>query len=279
MTIQTTGDPFLTVSSVNLQRFMVIRTELQNFLRTFGIKRFKAVGTTNKAPIMGDIDLAVEGDVTRDELYDRLSALLGSNFVKRSGSAMVSFVYVCRGVSKMPPLNYQVDLFVGNIRFVDWARAAPSSRMGRGYIKGVFRNMMLNAILRVQSKQMFSTTELDRTRLVLDFDTGLYLVKQTKKGKTCQLKNWLTIEKTLVSNDPDEIVMIIFGNDKLARYVRSFEELIPRMKNSPRTKDIVDETYKEFMNDVLEIEHDSKVFSGHRDDVLEIIEDAMYALG
>lgn len=261
-------NPFETTKVVNLGRFIKMRQELQVFLRQFGIKRFKGVGTTNKAMIMNDIDLAVESDLNRDQMYDLIVQKMGKDYVKKSGSAMISLVYQ----------EYHVDLFVGNIRYIDWARCAPSNRQGRGFIKGIFRNLMLNAVLRVISSKMFETNEFDRKRYVLDFDEGLYLVQQTKRGKTITLKEWKTTNKEFVSNVPDDIVKLIFNDSKKARYIRSFEELMSHLRKASGTKDHVQEICSTFMEDVLKLDPESKAFSGHRDEVLELIEEVMYEM-
>jgi len=265
------GRVFPTSMPVSLGQYAkFIRTELYEFLRKYDLDNFHGIGSTGKAPTMQDVDLACESELTRNEVYDKLVQDLGTEKVKKVGSIGLSLLYND---------EIQVDVFIGDIRYLRWSRASCSYRNGYGLLKGAFRNMLLNSTLRVQSSKEFKSEDpLLRTRRTLDFDTGFYLVKQTKHGKTVELKDWKTTDREFITNVPDDIVYAILGNDGWqwkSRYVRSVEELVPLLKRSIKTRDYAQEIFEEFMKDVNSLDRSVKMFGKQPDLVLDLLQNVI----
>lgn len=241
----------------------VVRPALYKTLRDVcKITHVKGIGSTGKASLMSDVDLVIETPLTRDQVHDALKESYGDN-IKKFGHSMVTFLYEDR---------VQVDLIVGNTKYISWARAGASYRPAKRLVKGAIRNFLLNATLRVLSAKEFGDDGVNRTRYTLDFDRGLFLVKQTKQGKTGPLKDWSSIERTLIATDPDEIVRMIFGQPKLlAYYNMTFFEIVERVRDSSRTKEHAVEIYEAFLNDLSTIDPSSKAFGKHHDAVMTLI--------
>lgn len=261
------GRMFPESQPISVGTFIHVRPALYKILKKFQLRNFKGVGSTNRAPLMGDIDLVAESDLKRDDVFDLMLTQLGEGNVKKSGSSMICFMFE----------GTQVDLIIGDRKYVDWARAGCSYKNGRGLLKGAFRNLLFNATLRVLSTKMFPSSDpLERERYTLDFDTGMYFVKQTKKGVKGELKDWKTVERKLFSRVPNKIVRFIFDEPTWqARYVRSFEELVPLIKKSKRTKEHAKEIFEEFLKDVNSIDKSVKMFGRYPDLVMDLIHDVI----
>lgn len=97
---------------------------------------------------------------------------------------------------------------------------------------------MLNVINRFDAEKTFpgqAQAELDRTRYSVDLDKGLFKVLQTKRGKNPKkpLSDWKTVERELISDDPDVLAQVMFGKGTKARDIRTFEGLVAGLRKGP----------------------------------------------
>lgn len=218
-------------------------------------KDFIPVGSTGKkAPgdSSGDIDMAISikalqkshGPKTEIELIKILKA--GSSRISKEvvqAGQLVTFAYpIDNKDGKQENEFVQVDLFLtDSLEYSSWAYFSPSYK--ESDLKGVYRNVLIGQILKVITSEIISDTE--QTKMVIDFKVGLIKNYQTIMGKTGRLKGWKTINKDFVSNKPDEIAKIIFGDEKAtARDTYTVESVLNYFKKS-RYKNKLSEVLKE----------------------------------
>lgn len=218
-------------------------------------KDFIPVGSTGKkAPgdSSGDIDMAISikalqkshGPKTEIELIKILKA--GSSRISKEvvqAGQLVTFAYpIDNKDGKQENEFVQVDLFLtDSLEYSSWAYFSPSYK--ESDLKGVYRNVLIGQILKVITSEIISDTE--QTKMVIDFKVGLIKNYQTIMGKTGRLKGWKTINKDFISNKPDEIAKIIFGDEKAtARDTYTVESVLNYFKKS-RYKNKLSEVLKE----------------------------------
>lgn len=221
------GSLFPDVGPVSLHEWRSMTGSLYSRLFKAGATNVVPVGSTGLDGTMGDIDLAVECPAGRDGL---MAALRGDFEVRKTGNDLVAIRYPVGGNRWV-----QIDLMVGDIRFLRWARAG-STDAG---IKNSCRAVLLNVILRFLSESIDTTSygeemNWSRKRYLLDFGSGLYIANQTRRGKTGMLKQWKTLDRRLVTSDPHEIVEIMFGREFNEMDTRSFSGVIDALKRSPK---------------------------------------------
>ena len=276
------GKTFSDTSPVSLDALEATWPMLKDDLHVMGVTDIQPVGTTFKKPVMGDIDLAVKYAAGKDELMSAASGLLGHDSVKKSGGDVVSIRYPVndkrgRGTGEF----MQVDLMVGDPRFISWGRFGPSPIKGHedySPVKGLVRNILFAVINRYAAERVFpgKTTKLDRVKYAIDFDKGLFKVTQTLRNKTPDkppLKNWRTVSSELVSNDPDEIVKLMFGSDVTPADVRTFEGTVKALRESPTLGDIAEEILETF---AVEMREKANLLGANAEEQLAHIEDVVF---
>lgn len=202
------GNAFRDTSPISLEELENIWSTLKNDLSLVGLCDIAPIGSTWKKAIMGDIDLAASYESELSTLMTALKAVFGETNVRRSGGRLVSVRYPIVQTGR----SVQVDVMVGNPKYLSWSRFGPATLSGVAHyspVKGVVRNLFLNTWLRETSSHY---CDLKRSRMTLDFDVGLLFVEQTKSGVDGNvLKDWKTIESRFITDDPDRIVRTIFG--------------------------------------------------------------------
>jgi hypothetical protein len=177
------GKAFDKARPIKIDDYGETLSSLRHDLEDLGASRIEPIGSTGKKQLMGDIDVAVEFDGGAAELFDLASAVFGSENVKKVGGNVVSVLYPVHSTRQ----HVQVDLMVGDVGYLSWARAGSSTTKGHpdySAVKGVVRNLLLNTISRFVSERVFTgkTTQLDRTRYAIDFDRGLFkIVQRTRR--------------------------------------------------------------------------------------------------
>jgi hypothetical protein len=189
----------------------------------------------------GDIDIAVQTDDI--EAVKRAIETLGSAGQHRQmpGISVYSFA------AKHPEGLVQVDLMpVASIKLAAWAFYSAESDMLAG-LKGSHRNELLFSLAKHVAMEYMSVdgiVDAQRTRYQLSLNKGLFKVKQSKVGKKgIAVKNYTTIERTLLSIEPDEICELLFGYKVPASQVLSFADAWRALNDSRFTlkkKEIID---------------------------------------
>lgn len=225
------GRAFTNVQPITLDDYSKLLPVLGVELITYGAKRIIPIGSTGKAPVMGDIDLAIEYPSGRDALYEFFTRLYGDDCAHRHGSRQLSIRYpvLVRSDIQIAQQYVQLDLVIcaiGDTAWAEWSHHSPGSSSP---VKGVIRNLLLNTILREK------TTSYDgdnRKRLLIDWDVGLFEAMQEKRFienapfKTRFEPHWHTIQKTFVTDDPTKLINIVFGVGYGAKDALTFENVV-----------------------------------------------------
>lgn len=200
------GHLFTDTSTLTGREWKAIHNDIAELVLKTGANEVVPVGSAATAgddTVMGDIDLAVQHPGGRAVL---IAALQKRFDIKVTGKDLASVRY---------PLDahrwVQLDLMVGNPKFLQWSRAGASPE--HPDIKGSARALLLNAITRLYAElYLFEGSNVyDRERYVLDFGSGYYLVNQTRLGKKGNvLKSWKTVKSKFVTDSPTEIVDHLF---------------------------------------------------------------------
>jgi hypothetical protein len=249
------GHAFSDVKPVTLEDFEEVWPQLRSDVEAMGATDVEHVGSTGKKPVMGDIDLAIKFDGNFDDLFHAAKTYFGDKNVMKVGGSVVSIRY---GIDDEP---FQVDLMMGNPTYLRWSRFGTSTTQGHpdySPVKGVVRNVLLNAINRETASMTFpgKQSELERVRYSIDFDRGLFKVIQTKRGKDPDekpLKNWKTVNRTFVSDDPDVIVGMMFGDNVVADDVRTFEGLVAALRGSRQLRQVAPMILNNFTQEIRDL--------------------------
>ena len=252
------GHAFANVKPIALEDFKATWPHIKDDLKTLGCTKVEFVGTTGKKPVMGDVDLAAEFPGERDELFSMAQDMFGAGNAEKVGGNIVTISYPvhAQGGGQTGD-RVQVDVMLGKASYMAWSRFGTSPVQGHADyspVKGVVRNVLLNVINRYAAEVQFpgKQTELDRTRYTVDFDRGLFKVTQTKKGKDPRkpLKDWKTVDRELISDDPDTIAKVMFGKGVSAHDIRTFEGLVDALRKAPQLKAKASEILAEFAGEM-----------------------------
>ncbi len=252
------GHAFDDVGPISLADFKLTWPNIKRDLQSLGCTSIEQIGSTGKKSVMGDIDLAASYDGSRDELLSAASKKFGSDAAQKVGANIVTIRYPVTGEGGG---NVQVDVMLGDPKYLAWSRFGTSNIVSHpdySPLKGMARNVLLNIVNRFASEMLFpgKQTELDRVRYSVDFDSGLYKVTQTKrnaKNPSKSYKDWKTVDRELVSSDPDDIAAVMFGNDCRASDLRRTEDVVRALRLSPTLKGAADKILAAFSEEMPDI--------------------------
>jgi hypothetical protein len=245
-------DLFDDLKPITLERLNEVWPQLKCDLTAIGFTDLEFVGSTGKKPVMGDVDVAARFEGTTDEAYVKTAQYFTPICVRRVGGNILS-IYAWRG----HPDPFQVDVMMGDPAYLRWARWGSSQDPNHpdfSPVKSAARNLLLNVITRFISEAQWPMESLlDRARMSIDFDNGLYEVTQTKRGKDGRaLKNWKTTYRYFVSNNPNTIVQRLFGKQATAEGTRTFEGVVAALRQS-RWKKLAPQIMQAFASEVRDL--------------------------
>lgn len=239
------GHAFDNISPVTIQEFLLCNLHIVEKLKASGITRWQYVGTTGKKPVMGDIDIAVEFNGTRDELMKNLTQIgIDHKNMRKFGSNMVSINW---DLYDNDTKRIQVDVMIGDIHYLSWSRYADPTLA----ICASARNLLLSSWNRFNSIGTNKLTE----QFVLDWERGLMKARRTKLGKDgCELKAWKTIESTFVASNANIISQTLFGNwpngyPVSAADTMTFESVVNTL-SATRDYTIVEQFFRSFLKEL-----------------------------
>lgn len=270
------GLAFAEAGPITLEELEATWPSIEDDLETLGVTNIHPVGTTWKKSVMGDVDLAGEYEGGRDELFGMAGDMFGADKVAKVGHNIIAISYPVHGGEK----SVQVDLMLGDPDYLSWARYGPSPDPEHeefSVAKGALRNLLLNIILRFAAKEDFADeqSETDRTKYVVDFDKGLFLVRQTRIGKSGRVtKGWRTTDREFITGNPDEVVAVIFGEESGlgAADILRLEDLVQALRRSPELGHLADNIMGAFVREVGEIaQRDTKMLGPDPEGTLRIL--------
>ena len=214
-----------------------------------------------KAPdqLSGDIDIAVEADVTAVKKAVEELALDG-RFRHMPGLNVYSYAKLHGSKTA------QVDIIpTTNIKLAKWAYHNDPVDLKLG-LKGSHRNELLFAIAKyaeyVSKKKDANGVDSARERLVFDLSRGLYRFTQDRAGKKGLKKSFETRDKVLLTSDPDKICQRLLGVPAAA--AMTFHEVLKVMlsktfKHKAKLKQIIDRAIEGLEQKKLAVPHELRV--------------------
>lgn len=201
----------------------------------------------------GDIDLAVPSDIDTDTIL-KAGKDLGYNVRNMSGINVVSIAWpIVNTDGKQEDQFVQLDIMpVNSLEWAEWAYFSPSYKESQ--YKGLFRNEIMYAVAKYAELNIIDQTDdglaVAWERLFFDLNKGLMKGTQSRVGsKGSLLKNAKTTSKEVVSNNPDEIAKILFGDSFSSKDLMTWEDTLkavtsPKFKYKDKLKDILVMTSK-----------------------------------
>lgn len=208
--------------------------------------KVKLIGSAGKKPddsdLSGDLDVAVECDP--ETVKSALSELAGDNQSREmQGINVYSFGYSIK--NKV----VQVDLMpVENIKFAEWSYQANSADLEQG-LKGAQRNELFFAVAKFMPQEIMSSDAdgpIEYKRFFYDLSKGLMEGIKTRKGKKKLSKNFSTVEKKIISNDPAKIAKMMFGKYADPEMLSTFEGTLSAIQHA-------DFQYHEHVREILDL--------------------------
>lgn len=247
------GGSFDDIQPISLEDFKHVWPVLEADLEMLGLTDIEPVGTTGKKQLMGDVDVAGRFEGGAPALFDAAERVFGKGNVKKGGGSVVSIRY------EMDVPAFQVDVMVGDPKYLRWSRYGPSPTQGHPEFspaKGMFRNLLFNIITRFAAGKNFpgaQQSETERTRYTVDWDRGLWKVVQSKhnvRDPSTPLKGWKDVKRDLVTDDPDKLVQYIFGKGHKAEGLRKLEDVVAAIKKSPELRDVKADIFGAFIEEL-----------------------------
>ena len=208
----------------------------------------KLLGSAGKKPndddVSGDIDLAVQAEAESVEKVLKDLAYDGKTYKAMKGINVYSFAYDLGGKT------VQVDLMpVANVRYAEWASQANELDLKDG-LKGSHRNELYFAIAKHVDPQIIKR-DVDGSTLIIkryfyDLQKGLMLGTQTREGKKKSGKNFKTVDKKVLTDDPIKVTQFLFGDQATPDQVASFKGTLAAIE-SPKFP------HKAFRNEIIEM--------------------------
>ena len=217
----------------------------EKFLPKLGLSAdgadFCALGSFGKKAdeqTSGDIDIAVSVDVIATK--NNVSVEEVEQFIVdtcESEKLVYTYGKGIHVISISWPIpdteNYgQVDIMpTTSMDFSKWMYYAPDLRVAESKYKGLYRNQLIMAILKFADQKVLSKTEqnevIEYERYALRLNSGLARTRRSfmgKKGGLIKTEHALKEFEKQVTNVPDEIVSIAFGDGVTAKHVMTFEQ-------------------------------------------------------
>lgn len=217
----------------------------KKFLPKLGLSEdgvdFCALGSFGKKAdeqTSGDIDIAVSIDVIATK--NNISVEEVEQFIQdKCNEEKIDYVYGkgIHVISLSWPIpdteNYgQVDIMpTTSMDFSKWMYYAPDFRVAESKYKGLYRNQLIMSILKWADQKVLSKNEKDEVieyeRYALRLNSGLARTRRSfmgKKGELVKTEHALKEYEKQVTNVPDEIVKIAFGDNVAAKDVMTFEQ-------------------------------------------------------
>jgi hypothetical protein len=241
------------INPISMADFKHVWPALEADLEMLGLTDIEPIGTTGKKQLMGDVDVAGRFEGGAPALFGAAEQVFGKGNVRKGGGSVVSIRY------EMDVPAFQVDVMVGDPKYLRWSRYGPSTTQGHpefSPVKGLARNLLFNIITRFTAGRDFpgaQQSDTERTRYTVDWDRGLWKVVQTKRparagGKPN--KGWRDVDRKLVTDDPDKLVQHLFGKGFRAEGLRKLEDVVAAIKESPALRGVRDDILGTFVKEL-----------------------------
>ena len=194
------------------------------------------IGSVGKKPVSGDIDIAVDVEYCDTNMFVEHLKKNGFDF-KKTGGAIANIAFPIEGTQKGEFV--QVDFFpTKSLEFTKFARFSPTPEESK--YNGGMRSDLLGILIKYC------------TLLVNEKENKMSYVSLKQDGayKTIRLVDNSNIrigEDVLITNKPEELIKMIFGDKYNVKHFNSVESIIAIMTDDDfQYKYIVDEIFDRF---------------------------------
>ncbi len=221
-----------------------------------------SVGKKNDDQFNGDIDIAIKIDNKEElnKLIDKVFPGLEKNPNTTSTIVSISYPYDKEGKSG----NAQVDFMIAkNIDYAKFYYHSPDFKKNESKFKGSVRAKMLSIIVsnipvEDAKEEYFEDGTTVKKRWKYTFNTeGVFKQLLDYTGKKGPLKNPKKIKEfeKLISNDPENCVKFIFGENGKVEDCNSAESLWKAVHDPKKFKfqDVVQKIEDKWFNDIEEL--------------------------
>ena len=228
-----------------------------------------SVGKKNDDQFNGDIDIAINIDNKEElnNLIDKVFPGLEKNPKTTSTIISISYPYNKEGKSG----NAQVDFMLAkNIDYAKFYYHSPNFKKNESKFKGSVRAKMLSIIVsnipvEDAKEEYFEDGTTVKKRWKYTFNTeGVFKQLLDYTGKRGPLKNPKKIKEfeKLISNDPENCVKFIFGENGKVEDCNSAESLWKAVHDPKKFKfqDVVQKIEDKWFNDIEELEDKREFF-------------------
>lgn len=246
-------------SKISVDHFESVIQDIEKMINELFDVYFEYLGSTGKkqSGYYGDIDIGIEWKELEvcfensdrgyifQEIENKLQKISPEIHVMKSLN-IISFAYKIDG-NKYVQIDF---ILVESLRWAKFGYFSPSQKESK--YKGLHRNIFLFSIAR--NSESYQINEYQIKKKIFDMKSGLYeAIQKVKSEKTNKLlKHKVTVQRTLITNVPDEATKILFGTKFSSNDITSFEKIFQIVLNDDdfilkeKKNIILSETYKDF---------------------------------
>lgn len=194
------------------------------------------IGSVGKKPVSGDIDIAIDINHCNPEEIVDLVKNSGFDF-KQTGGAIANIAFPIEGTQKGEYV--QVDFFpTKSLEFTKFARFSPTPEESK--YNGGMRSDLLGILIK------YCTLLINEKENKMSYVS----LKQDGAYKTIRLVDNSNIkigEDVLITNKPEELIKMVFGDKYNVKHFNSVESIITLMMDDDfQYKYIIDEVFRRF---------------------------------
>lgn len=179
----------------------------------FEVQDYRFIGSIGKKELSNDVDIAVDGDI--NEVVEILK-MNEYDYVVRKGLNQVSVGWPFKNQI------VQVDLMFGsNLDWLEYIYYSPNLLKHESKYKGVYRNLLLSALIITESRKVIDEFNLEQN--ILRLDSGLFWVHKRFNNKKTKSE---IIEEKFITNEPLRMLEIL----RLNGLCLTFEQLHCQIK-------------------------------------------------
>ena len=219
--------------------FDTYRELSKDLVNILGVKQnhIAPIGSFGKKPLnqkYGDLDIAVKTNLSFEDVANRMEHLGKFETIRMPGFNQVTIGYPIKGDSGS---ICQVDLMLTeDINWSKFAYDSPNLKTGESKFKGAYSSFMKMAIISEAYKTPYRQDEngntVEYSMMSMRLNSGIWQVSKSYMGKKGLIKTAKIIQEKIITNDPEDVLKLAFGEDFDKSKSANFE-YIWKFINSP----------------------------------------------
>jgi len=220
--------------------FDTYRVLTKKLIDILGVKQnhVAPLGSFGKKPLnqkYGDLDIAVKTNLSFEDVANRMEHLGKFETIRMPGFNQVTIGYPIKGD---PNSICQVDLMLtSNITWSKFAYDSPNLRAEESKYKGAYSSFMKMSIISEGLKKIEKQDEngftIEYSMVSMRLNSGLWKVTKTHQGKKGLIKTAKILKEEFITNNPDEVLEMMFGKIFDKSKTANFEYIWEYMLNNP----------------------------------------------